>query len=155
MPSAYAASDLVKLTWLGSDPDQVDELKNRWGRICDNSDTVFLGREITRSENVSEETARKIDVEIHRIISEQYTRATQIITEHRGALDKIAEALLEHETIEGKHVIEIIQFGELRSPVISAIVVKAEEKTSERKIADKPAVSDVVSPGGSTAPTPA
>jgi len=121
----------------------------------DNSDTVFLGREITRSENVSEETARKIDVEIHRIISEQYTRATQIITEHRGALDKIAEALLEHETIEGKHVIEIIQFGEMRSPVISAIVVKAEEKTLERKIADKPAVSDVVSPGGSTAPTPA
>jgi len=121
----------------------------------DNSDTVFLGREITRSENVSEETARKIDVEIHRIISEQYTRATQIITEHRSALDKIAEALLEHETIEGKHVIEIIQFGEMRSPVITAIAFKSEEKTPDRKTTGKPLASEEISPGGSTAPTPA
>ncbi|MBC7365322.1 MAG: cell division protein FtsH, partial [Undibacterium sp.] len=122
----------------------------------DNSDTVFLGREITRSENVSEETARKIDVEIHRIISEQYARATKIITEHRSALDKIAEALLEHETIEGKHVLEIIQFGEMRSPVISTIPVKAGEKPSERKMAEKPVDTDVIAPGGpAAAPNPA
>jgi cell division protease FtsH len=66
----------------------------------------------------SEETARRIDVEIHRIITEQYERAKAIITERRAALDKIAEALLEHETIEGRHVLEILQFGEIRSPVI-------------------------------------
>ena len=116
----------------------------------DNHDTVFLGREITRSENVSEETARKIDVEIHRIISEQYTRATQIISEHRSALDKIAEALLEHETIEGKHVLEIIQFGEMRSPVITVVAPKTGDKP-ERKIAEKPVASDEAAPGGSAA----
>src|SRR5277367_2448987 len=80
----------------------------------DNSDTVFLGREITRSENVSEETARRIDGEIQRIISEQYERAKKIVSDRRSALDKIAEALLEHETIEGKHVLEILEFGEMR-----------------------------------------
>jgi len=122
----------------------------------DNQDTVFLGREITRSENVSEETARKIDVEIHRIISEQYTRATTIITAHRPALDKIAEALLEHETIEGKHVLEIIQFGEMRSPVIVAPPPKLAEKTTEKKPAEKPATNDFVDPSGpAAAPNPA
>ncbi len=119
----------------------------------DNQDTVFLGREITRSENVSEETARKIDAEIHRIITEQYTRATQIITEHRGALNKLAEALLEHETIEGKHVLEILQFGELRSPVITAALNKSEEKNSDKKPADNSAAEDVITPGGA-APSP-
>ena len=84
----------------------------------DNQDTVFLGREITRNENVSEETARKIDHEIHRIIDEQYQRATAIITEKRAALDRIAAALLEYETIEGKHVNEILEFGEIRSVVV-------------------------------------
>src|ERR1700712_262425 len=63
----------------------------------DNHDTVFLGREITRNENVSEETARRIDVEIHRIIDEQYQRARELISANRSALEKIAEALLEHE----------------------------------------------------------
>ena len=68
----------------------------------DNHDTVFLGRDITRTENVSEETARKIDVEIQRIITEQYERAKKIISERRPALDKIAAALLEHETLGGQ-----------------------------------------------------
>lgn len=122
----------------------------------DNQDTVFLGREITRSENVSEETARKIDVEIHRIITEQYTRATQIITDRRAALDKIAEALLEHETIEGKHVLEILEFGELRSPVVTATMIKPEEKTADKKNAEKGVTPEVIAPpGSSAAPTPA
>ena len=82
-----------------------------------NEDTVFLGREITRSQNHSEETSRVIDAEVKKFVDEQYKRATEIITTHRAALDKIAEALLEHETIDGKHVDEIIEFGEMRTPV--------------------------------------
>src|SRR5690606_18618343 len=54
----------------------------------ENQDTVFLGREITRSENYSEETARHIDVEVHQLIEEQYNRAKNIIIERRSALDK-------------------------------------------------------------------
>src|SRR5215218_9599710 len=77
----------------------------------ESSDTVFLGREITRSQTYSEETARKIDAEVYRIVDEQYQRAKEIITSRRDVLDKIAGALLEHETIEGKHVLEILEFG--------------------------------------------
>src|ERR1019366_5183392 len=66
----------------------------------DAQDTVFLGRDITRSQHVSQETAKKIDEEVSRIISEQFVRAKEIITSRRAALDKIAAALIEHETIE-------------------------------------------------------
>src|SRR5471030_2296840 len=108
----------------------------------DNQDTVFLGREITRTENYSEETARQIDLEIHRIIAEQYERAKGILLEHRAALDKVAAALLEYETIEGKHVLEILQFGEIRSPIAASFVGKVSDKPEEKKAADKPATSE-------------
>ena len=122
----------------------------------DNEDTVFLGREITRTENVSEETARRIDEEIHRIITEQYDRARQVIVEHRPALDKIAEALLEFETIEGKHVLEILQYGEMRSPVTLAALGKSGEKPAEKKAPPIPAAPDAIAHGDAApAPTPA
>lgn len=122
----------------------------------DNQDTVFLGREITRNENFSEETARRIDVEVHKIIEEQYERAKSIMLERRTALDKIAEALLEYETIDGKHVHEILEHGEIRSPVLSSAPLQAsqkpEDKGSAKKPADKPAHPPL---GGAAAPTPA
>jgi cell division protease FtsH len=118
----------------------------------ENQDTVFLGREITRSQNYSEETARKIDAEIQRIINEQYERAKQIITERREALDKIAAALLEYETLEGKHVLEILQFGEIRSPVLPNMPPKIEDKPAAKKPAEKPAAEPL---SGSAAPAPA
>jgi cell division protease FtsH len=122
----------------------------------DNQDTVFLGREITRNENVSEETARRIDEQIHIIISEQYERATAIIKEHREVLNKIAEALLQFETIEGKHVMELLQFGEIRTPVIVEPPAKLEDKKDEKKVAEQPAVTESHPPGNVTpAPTPA
>jgi cell division protease FtsH len=119
----------------------------------ENQDTVFLGREITRSQNYSEESARKIDAEVHRIIDEQYTRAKQIITERREALDKIAASLIEYETIEGRHVLEILQFGEIRSPVLPSAPPKLEDKPAAKKSAEKSA-AEPLSPG-SHAPAPA
>jgi cell division protease FtsH len=119
----------------------------------DHHDTVFLGREITRNENISEETARKIDEEIHRIIDEQYVRATAIIKEHRAALDKIAEALLEHETIDGKHVLEILQFGEVRSPILLSINARSDAQTQPKKTPDKAPAPEPMGPAA--APTPA
>lgn len=120
----------------------------------ENHDTVFLGREISRSQNYSEETARKIDAEISRIVTEQYNRAREIISARRPALDKIAEALLEHETIEGKHVLEILQHGEIRSPVVRDIppLPKANEKQTKKPL-DKAAPDSLGGPA--PAPTPA
>jgi cell division protease FtsH len=83
----------------------------------ENQDHIFLGREIARDQNYSEQTAREIDAAIRRIVDEQYERAKGIIIQHRTALDKLAELLLKHETLEGKHVHEIIESGDIRSPV--------------------------------------
>jgi cell division protease FtsH len=119
-------------------------------------DTVFLGRDITRNETVSEETAKKIDIEIHRIVTEQYERAKKIVTEHRTTLDKIAEALLEHETIEGRHVLEILEFGEIRSPIATVLLGKPPEKPEEKKVADKSNANEGLGASGpAPSPTPA
>lgn len=120
----------------------------------DHHDTVFLGRDIARNENISEETARKIDGEIHRIIDTEYARAKQILESHRSALDKIAEALLEHETLDGKHVLEILNFGEIRSPILPSFAQAAESKAPGKKSPEK--ASEPEPPiGPATAPNPA
>ncbi len=121
----------------------------------ENQDTVFLGRDITRSQHVSEDTARRIDAEVSRMITEQYNRAKDIITTHRAALDKIGAALIENETIEGKHVKEILEFGEIRSPIINEPLSKVTDK-GPKKPADKPAATPEIGHGGATpSPTPA
>jgi len=85
--------------------------------LGENQEQVFLGKEINRTQNYSESTAQKIDAAIREIIQSQYERALAIIEEKREALRATAEALLQFETIEGKHVYEILQYGEIRSPV--------------------------------------
>jgi cell division protease FtsH len=80
-------------------------------------DQVFLGRELTRSQNYSEQTARSIDEEIKKIIEAQYARARDLIKTKLDKLELIAQALLTHETIDGVHVHELIEFGEMRTPV--------------------------------------
>jgi cell division protease FtsH len=85
----------------------------------DNQDQIFLAKEISRNHGYSEETSRKIDAEIHRLVDEQYQRAKEILTKNRVALDRVAGALLEFETIEGKHVHEILETGGITSPIVS------------------------------------
>jgi cell division protease FtsH len=122
----------------------------------ESQDTVFLGREITRQEHLSEDTARKIDTEVHRIVEEQLQRARQIVAERRPALDKIAQALLEYETIDGKHVLEVLQFGEIRTPVLRPAPPVQGDKSADKKPADKASATDALAPGGAAhAPNPA
>ncbi|MEX2381903.1 MAG: ATP-dependent zinc metalloprotease FtsH [Opitutales bacterium] len=118
--------------------------------LGDNQDTVFLGRDISRNHNYSEETARVIDSEIHRLVDEQYQRATEIMKENRESLDKIAVALMEHETVEGKHVHEIIDHGEIRSAVIKNIPVK-ERKKKESAETDRAKKKKEIDPPGDPA----
>jgi len=89
----------------------------------ENSDTVFLGREISRTQSHSDETARRIDEAIAAIVREQFARAEQLVAAHADALRKIAEALLEHETLDGVHVMEIIKTGAIQTPVVGQPVV--------------------------------
>jgi len=85
----------------------------------ENHDHVFLGKEISRNQNYSEQTALKIDQAITQIVEREHLRASEIVCEYRKALDTIADALIEYETIEGKHVHEILKYGEIRTPVLN------------------------------------
>ncbi len=69
---------------------------------------VFLGRDISRDKNYSEEIAAAIDREIKRIMDDSFEKSKQIVNEHRELLNKIANALLEKETIEGDAFVELI-----------------------------------------------
>jgi cell division protease FtsH len=71
-------------------------------------EAIFLGKEFNRHQDYSEATALKIDAEIRRIVSEQYDRATRILTEHRRVLDAVAAALLEHEVLDGSQLSQLI-----------------------------------------------
>ncbi|HSF24340.1 MAG TPA: ATP-dependent zinc metalloprotease FtsH, partial [Blastocatellia bacterium] len=62
---------------------------------------IFLGREIAQHQDYSEDTAIKIDQEVVRLITEQYNRAHQIIAENQDALIRLAESLLERESLDG------------------------------------------------------
>ena len=61
---------------------------------------IFLGREIAQHRDFSEDTAIKIDQEVNRIVSQQYARAKKILEEHRVEMDRLTEALLEHESLD-------------------------------------------------------
>jgi len=85
------------------------------------SDHIYLGRDITRDESCSEQTQREIDDEVKRIISECKARATKIVTEQRERLDKLANALLERETISGEDIRKLLDLPPADSgePVLS------------------------------------
>jgi cell division protease FtsH len=71
----------------------------------ESSGHVFLGKEMTRERNYSEETASLIDEEIKRMIDEAYSDSVRMLRENREALERVAEALIERETLES------IEFG--------------------------------------------
>jgi cell division protease FtsH len=69
---------------------------------------IFLGKEFNRHQDYSEATALKIDTEIKRIVSEQYDRAQQTLTDGKPALIRVAEALLEHEVLDADQLKAVI-----------------------------------------------
>lgn len=73
------------------------------------SDTVFLGREISEQRNYSEQTAQKIDLEVSKIMKAAYERATDCLNKHRATLDSIAKKLIEQETLEQEEFAEIVK----------------------------------------------
>jgi cell division protease FtsH len=83
---------------------------------AENEGEVFLGRSITKTTHVSEETMRKVDAEIRRIIDEQYGLARRLIEENRDKVEAMAKALLEWETIDSEQIDDIIAGKPPRPP---------------------------------------
>jgi len=75
----------------------------------ENQEEVFLGHSISRQQNISEATSQRIDTEIRRIIDESYNRAHQILNDHKDDLEKLAQGLLEFETLSGDEIIGLLK----------------------------------------------
>ena len=81
---------------------------------------VFLGRDITRERNYSDQVAAVIDEEVHKLMDEAYKNAEKMLTEHMDKLHLIAETLLEKETLEAEDLRMLMQEGHLPETKIEA-----------------------------------
>ncbi len=97
--------------------DQARRMVTEWGMsenlgmiaYGSNDQEVFLGHSVTQSKNISESTAQKIDGEIRAIIDGAYARATKVLSENIDELHLLAKGLLEHETLSGDEIKQVIK----------------------------------------------
>jgi cell division protease FtsH len=83
---------------------------------AENEGEVFLGRSVTKTTNISEQTMQKVDAEVRRIIDEQYKLARKLIEDNADKMHAMAKALLEWETIDGEQLDDIMAGKEPRVP---------------------------------------
>jgi len=108
--STGAANDIKQAT------DLAQRMIRSWGMseklgplsYAKNEEQIFIGREIAQHRDYSDETARKIDEEINTLIDATYNRARKVLEENLDILHKLAELLLEKETVQGKELDELI-----------------------------------------------
>ena len=113
---------------------------------------VFLGREFgQRSRNFSEATAIEIDAEVRKIVTEQFSRAKQLLIENKPALDRIARALLEFETLDGEEVEQLIRGDTLNRSKPPPVPQKPAE-VRRPEVKEKSKILDAL--GGLTTPVP-
>ncbi|NOZ23679.1 MAG: ATP-dependent zinc metalloprotease FtsH [Planctomycetes bacterium] len=82
----------------------------------DSEEHLFIGREITRTRLHSEATAIAIDNEIKRIIDECYERVQKLMLDHKVEAERIAEALLKHETLHSGEIDQVMEGREIQRP---------------------------------------
>ena len=107
--------------------------------VGDNEQEVFLGRELMHRREVSERTAQMVDGEVTRLLSESYDRAKATLTEHADLLRRVAEALLERETLTGEEI-DILAKGELLPPPRDASPPAVPAATPGAAVPAKPAI---------------
>ncbi|MEO8316118.1 MAG: AAA family ATPase, partial [Pseudomonadota bacterium] len=105
-----ASNDIERATDLARSMVTKWGLSDRMGPLTytEESGEVFLGRQVTQTKQVSDETAHAIDEEVRRVIESSYTRATGILQEHLDKLHAMADALVKYETIDVSQIHEIM-----------------------------------------------
>jgi len=104
--------------------DMARKMVTQWGMsdalgtmvYGENDGEVFLGRSVTTHKNISEATMQKVDMEIRRILDEQYALARKLIEENRDKMEAMTKALLEWETIDADQINDIMDGNPPRPP---------------------------------------
>ena len=105
-----ASSDIDMVTKMAKNMVTKYGMSTELGTIAygENEEEVFLGRSVTKQQNMSEETAKKIDAEVKKIVDKGYERARKVLSEKIDDLHKIAKALLIYETLSGDEIRDLI-----------------------------------------------
>lgn len=101
-----ASSDIAAATNLARSMVTEWGMSDMLGPILysENSNEVFLGRSVTQNKNMSEDTARLVDAEIKRLVTEGHANATKILKEKKKDWETLAAALMEYETLTGDEI---------------------------------------------------
>jgi cell division protease FtsH len=132
-----------KTTGAGNDIERATDLARsmvtEWGmsdefgplNFAGGKQEVFLGRDFNAGgDRHSEDTSKRIDAEIRRIVITQYERATKILTDHRKELELISESLLEYETIDGNDIDQLLRGERIERAISPAAKKRAEAKAA-------------------------
>ena len=146
-----AASDIEQATRLARMMVTRWGLSDELGTVAygENQDEVFLGYQVARQQNVSEETSRKIDGEIKRLVEAGLAEARQILTEKRADLEVLAKGLIEFETLTGEEIKDLLAG---KRPVRESVIEPAGPRSSAVPPAGKP--RSAPPPSGEIAPQP-
>jgi cell division protease FtsH len=106
-----AASDIDQATKLARAMVTRWGLSEELGNVAygENQEEVFLGHSVARQQNVSEETAQKIDKEVRRLVDEGHADAHRVLTEHADDLEALAQGLLEFESLSGDEITDLLK----------------------------------------------
>ena len=120
--SSGATEDLASATTLARKMVREWGMSERLGHLAwSPQGAIFLGEDLIHTRDYSDETARVIDEETGRILEAQAQRARQLLAEHRVALEAVAAALIEHETVSGELIADIIDRAEAHHEVDRAL----------------------------------
>jgi cell division protease FtsH len=130
--STGAANDLKQATGLARQMICNFGMNEKIGPVslADDDHDVFLGRDFLHRREYSEKKAQEIDEEVARILGERYDEALHLLSEHRDLLDRVTDALLERETLDGAELALLIEGKEL--PPLPSPVVPEESPPPEQ-----------------------
>jgi cell division protease FtsH len=113
-----ASNDFERATALARDMVMKYGMSDVMGPMvyAENEGEIFLGRSVTRTNNVSGSTLLKIETEIRKIIDEQYSTARRLIEDNKDKMHTLANSLLEWETIDGEQIDDIMAGKAPRPP---------------------------------------
>ncbi len=105
-----ASSDIAAATNLARSMVTEWGMSEKLGPVlyAENTGEVFLGKSVTQSKNMSEETARLVDAEIKNLVVNAHAEATRLLKEHEKDWEKLAQALIEYETLTGDEIKDLL-----------------------------------------------
>src|SRR3569623_1794070 len=140
-----ASNDFERATHLARDMVMRYGMSDALGPMvyAENEGEVFLGRSVTKTTNISEQTMQKVDLEVRRIIDEQYSLARKLIEDNSDKMHVMAKSLLEWETIDAEQIDAIMAGREPRPPKDFTPRMPPSGGTGGQVGADNPAPSAV------------